>query len=485
MINCFIPYSTKDSVSQTIASLKKCSQLTSIFLLYTDVKPNFADVELIKVSDLHSTKTLRLLASYATAPYSLLYTKQTPLLLGQYALERFLQVAADTQAGIVYADYYQSLNGEITPLPTIEYQLGSLRDDFTFGSVFFLDTKVFKLTVDSMQTEYRFAGLYDFRLKVAKNHRLFHINEFLYTEIEQDSRKSSEKQFDYVDPKNRKVQMEMEQACTDYLKDIGAYLKPEFTAVQFDMNVFPVEASVIIPVRNRATTIADAIHSVLIQQTDFIFNLIVVDNFSTDGTTEIIKNLAEQDARILLLNPSRTDLGIGGCWNEGVHHVQCGKFSVQLDSDDVYAHPLVLQTIVNGFYEQQCAMLIGTYTMTNFALETIPPGIIDHREWTVENGRNNALRINGLGAPRAFYTPILRKYKVPNTSYGEDYALGLRFSRKYLIGRIYDSLYYCRRWEDNSDASLDIQKINGYNLYKDKLRSSEILARQALVLRKG
>ncbi len=325
--------------------------------------------------------------------------------------------------------------------------------------------------------DYQFAGLYDLRLKIAENYPIIHVNEYLYSIHKAETISSEEKQFAYVDPKNREVQIEMEMACTQYLKNIGAYLKPQFKEVHFSENDFNYEASVIIPVRNRVNTIEDAILSVLQQETSFPYNLIIVDNHSTDGTSEIISKYV-QDKRVIHLIPSTTDLNIGGCWNLAVHHQQCGKFAIQLDSDDLYAHNQVLQTIVETFYQQSCAMVVGTYKMVNFNLEEILPGIIDHREWTPENGRNNALRINGLGAPRAFYTPVLRKLNLPNTSYGEDYAIGLRISREYQIGRIYDVLYLCRRWEGNSDASVGIEKMNGFNTYKDRLRTWEIAARK-------
>jgi glycosyltransferase involved in cell wall biosynthesis len=308
---------------------------------------------------------------------------------------------------------------------------------------------------------------------------LVHINEYLYTEIEHDTRSSGQKIFDYVDPKNREVQIEMEKACTQHLKDIGGYLEPDFKDVNFNLGNFETEATVIIPVRNRIRTIKDAIASVFSQKTNFNFNLIVVDNHSNDGTTEAINEFSNDD-RLIHLIPEREDLGIGGCWNMGIHHPKCGKFCIQLDSDDMYSADDTLQKIVDAFYEQNCAMVVGTYQMTNFNIEVIPPGIIDHREWTPDNGRNNALRINGLGAPRAFYTPVLRNIKLPNTSYGEDYAVGLTISRNYKIGRIYDVLYLCRRWEENSDASLDIVKMNNHNLYKDRIRTWELQARQNL-----
>lgn len=317
------------------------------------------------------------------------------------------------------------------------------------------------------------------RLALSRYGELTHIREFLYTETEIDLRKSGEKQFDYVDPRNRQVQIEREEVFTRHLKKIGAYLKPGMMTVDLKEGEFSHEASIIIPVRNRARTINDAIRSVLEQETSFTFNLIIIDNHSTDGTSEIIEQY-KNDNRVIHLIPERTDLGIGGCWNLGINHPQCGRFAIQLDSDDLYSSPHTVQNIVDKFYKEQCAMVIGSYRMTDFTLQTLPPGVIDHKEWTDENGHNNALRINGLGAPRAFFTPLLRKIRVPNTSYGEDYALGLAFSRQYRIGRIYDVLYLCRRWEGNSDAALSIEKINQNNNYKDSLRTLEIKLRQAM-----
>ena len=380
---------------------------------------------------------------------------------------------------MVYADHYQVSEGIQKNAPVIDYQFGSLRDDFNFGSVLLYKASALQEAVTRMKTDYQFAGLYDLRLKLSQKESLVHINEYLYSEIENDTRKSGEKIFDYVDPKNRGVQIEMEQACTEHLKEIGGYLAPTFKKIEFDATDFEHEASVIIPVRNRIRTIKDAIRSVLNQKTDFKFNLIVIDNHSTDGTTDAIREFASDD-RLIHILPERNDLGIGGCWNLGVHHDKCGKFAVQLDSDDVYKDENTLKTMVNAFYEQNCAMVVGTYMMTDFHMNMIAPGIIDHKEWTPENGRNNALRINGLGAPRAFYTPVLREIKVPNTSYGEDYALGLNFSRRYQIGRVYEVVYLCRRWDDNSDASLDIIKMNGHNLYKDRIRTWELQARIAM-----
>lgn len=334
-----------------------------------------------------------------------------------------IQIASDSTAGMVYADRYQMKEGKQMAAPVIDYQQGSLRDDFDFGSVMLFDTQALKDAASRMKSDYDFAGLYDLRLKISQKADLVHINEYLYSEIEKDVRKSGEKLFDYVDPKNRNRQIEMEQACTEHLKEIGGYLEPEFEKIEFSEDHSEYEASVIIPVRNRIRTIRDAIRSVLSQEAGFKFNLIVIDNHSTDGTTEAIDEFKD-DKRLIHLIPERKDLGIGGCWNLGVHHEKCGKFAVQLDSDDVYKDKNTLATMVDAFYRQNCAMVVGTYMMTDFDMNMIAPGIIDHKEWTPENGRNNALRINGLGAPRAFYTPILRKIKVPNTSYGEDYALG-------------------------------------------------------------
>ena len=434
--------------------------------------------------ELYSTAAMKQVADRAEAPYTLLYMKMTPLQLGMFALERMIRIMDDSGASMVYADHYQMKEGKQIAAPVIDYQLGSLRDDFDFGSVLLFNTAKLKEAALRMQADYRFAGLYDLRLKLSQKGSFVHMNEYLYSEVELDTRKSGEKMFDYVDPKNRDRQMEMEQACTEHLKEIDGYLEPKFEQIAFEQDDFTFEASVIIPVRNRIRTIRDAIRSVLNQKADFKFNLIIIDNHSTDGTTEAIDEF-KTDERVIHLIPERNDLGIGGCWNLGVHHPQCGKFAVQLDSDDVYKDEHTLTTMVRAFYEQNCAMVVGTYMMTDFNMNMIAPGIIDHREWTPENGRNNALRINGLGAPRAFYTPVLREVKVPNTSYGEDYALGLNFSRKYQIGRVYDVVYLCRRWDDNSDASLDINKMNAHNLYKDRIRTWELQARIALNKKKS
>ena len=393
--------------------------------------------------------------------------------MGLFALDRLIAIAEDTKADMLYADHYEVVDGQRKKHPVIDCQKGALRDDFDFGSVLVFRSTSFRKAVRAMEEDYEWGALYDLRLRMKK---IVHVNEYLYTEIETDTRKSGEKQFDYVDPKNRAVQIEMEQICTAHLKRIGAYLEPKFTNVEF-VGDFPVTASVVIPVYNRVRTVKDAVESALAQQCEFPFNVIVVDNHSTDGTTELLEEIAAKDERLVHIVPAKYDLGIGGCWNLAVHSEKCGEFAVQLDSDDVYSGPDTLTKIVNAFREQNCAMVVGTYQMTNFDMQPIPPGVIDHREWTEENGRNNALRINGLGAPRAFWTPLLRQINLPNTSYGEDYALGLRISREYRIGRIYDVLYCCRRWEGNSDAALDIEKVNANNLYKDRIRTWELEAR--------
>lgn len=478
-INAFILYTQQEQAAKTVDQLKQSEYVEKIYLLAPQKGMQaIGGCEMIEIDSMQSTETVLKIAEKSNADYTLIYQKSTVLQLGYFALERMIKIAEDASAGMVYADYYAIADGEKKNSPVIGYQKGSLRDDFNFGSLMIYNSNELKDAAKRMNKQsYDFAGLYDLRLKVSQKNDLVHINEYLYSEIDEDTRKSGEKIFDYVDPKNRKVQIEMEQACTQHLKDVHAYLEPKFEQIAFDKDNFEFEASVIIPVRDRIKTVKDAIKSVLIQKTNFKFNLIVVDNHSTDGTTEAIQELAK-DERIIHVIPKRDDLGIGGCWNMGVHHEKCGKFSIQLDSDDVYSDENTLQKIVDAFYEQNCAMVVGTYEMTDFDMNTIAPGIIDHKEWTPDNGRNNALRINGLGAPRAFYTPVLRDIKVPNTSYGEDYALGLNISRNYQIGRIYDVLYLCRRWDDNSDASLDIVKMNSHNTYKDRIRTWELLARQ-------
>lgn len=483
-ITCFIPYGSENQINKTIRHLQECSTVDRIFLLPTSPVPNLSLPDkcyILPSSAPESVERYKQVALYANTPFTLICTQVQDLEFGYMALERMCDYLSAPQCSMVYADHYKTIKGERTPHPVIDYQLGSVRDDFDFGSLLMFRTDYLKRAINEIEAEkeYQHSALYALRLALSRYGELTHIREFLYTETEIDLRKSGEKQFDYVDPRNRQVQIEREEVFTRHLKKIGAYLKPSMMTVDLKEGEFSHEASIIIPVRNRARTINDAIRSVLGQETSFPFNLIIIDNHSTDGTSEIIEQY-KNDNRVIHLIPERTDLGIGGCWNLGINHPQCGRFAIQLDSDDLYSSPHTLQTIVDKFYKEQCAMVIGSYHMTDFTLQTLPPGVIDHKEWTDENGHNNALRINGLGAPRAFFTPLLRKIRVPNTSYGEDYALGLAFSRQYRIGRIYDVLYLCRRWEGNSDAALSIEKINQNNNYKDSLRTLEIKLRQAM-----
>lgn len=427
--------------------------------------------------DFGTTDAWKEIAERATADYVAIFASPYSLAPGYNCLPRMARIAADSGAAMVYSDYrVTTLSGETKQVPTIDCFKGSLRDDFDFGPLVMIDTRRLREACDTIDADYRYAGMYAVRLALSRLAGIVHIPETLYTAVETDTRTSGEKQFDYVDPRNRARQLEMEDACTVHLKKIGAYLEPHFKEADYTGD-FPVEASVIIPVRNRVSTIADAVESALSQTADFKYNVIVIDNHSTDGTTDVLRGLADRYDNLKVIIPAFPDLGIGGCWNEGVNSAHCGRFAVQLDSDDLYKNTDTLQRIVDTFRKENCGMVIGSYELTDFNLNPLPPGLIDHREWTDDNGRNNALRINGLGAPRAFVTNLLREIRVPNTSYGEDYALGLAISRDYRIGRIYDSLYLCRRWEGNSDSNLDIARVNANNLYKDCLRTWEVEAR--------
>lgn len=479
-INAFVPYSGISFTRRTVEQLRASALVDAIHLLVpSGTSSDIAGCKSMPIDSLFSSETLRAVAAHSKSAFALFVTHDVPIEFGQFALERFLTIAEGTHAGCVYSDYFDVKESKRAPHPLIDYQLGSVRDDFDFGPVMLFASKMLRSAVGKdPKSRYRSAGLYSARLAISRHSHIIHINEYLYARSPSDTRTSGERQFDYVDRKNRESQLEMEQVCTAHLKKIGAYVKPAFKKVNLKGGRFPVEASVVIPVRNRVKTIRDAVESALRQGTRFPFNVIVVDNHSTDGTTDILRSVAANDERVIHLIPERDDLAIGGCWNEAVQHSQCGRLAVQLDSDDLYSDESTLQKIVEIFHREKCAMVIGSYRIVNFALQDIPPGIIDHREWTDENGHNNALRINGLGAPRAFFTPVLRAVRFPNVSYGEDYAVGLAISREYRIGRIYDPIYLCRRWEGNSDADLDITKQNAYNSYKDKLRTFEILARQ-------
>jgi hypothetical protein len=475
-VDCFISFTGYEETGKLVSELKSHKLVSEVYVVAPE-KMDIEGAEVIVAEHMFATSTILQIAKNTNASYAFIALQNTPVEPGKFAIERFLRVAEDTSASMVYAAYREIKNNTEAFYPLIDYQHGSLRDDFNFGPVQLYRSDVLKSFTED---EYRHAGYYSLRLHASRQGSLVYIPEFLSAMVERDLRKSGEKQFDYVSAAAREKQIEMEKVCTRHLGKIGALLSPPFSEVDFNEYDFPVEASVIIPVRNREKTIRDAVESVLRQKTAFSFNLIVVDNYSTDGTTDILKAYA-REGKLVHIIPDRKDLGIGGCWNEGLFHEKCGRFAIQLDSDDLYAGENTLQVIVDKFYEEKCAMVIGSYRMTNFKLEEIPPGIIDHREWTSDNGSNNALRINGLGAPRAFFTPVLREIKVPNVSYGEDYAVGLAISRKWKIGRIYEPVYLCRRWDDNTDASLDIGKLNLHNHYKDKVRTIELLARQKML----
>lgn len=441
-------------------------------------EPEVASVEVVSGA-WGRTEVWRKVAEASHTEFTLVYTKPTELSLVHYALERMLQVADDTGAAMLYADRFVSRGGEVTPSPVIDYQMGALRDDFEFGGLLLLRTSVLREAVADMPVDYAYAGLYDLRLRLSRLGRLEHIGEYLYYEIETDLRTSGEKLFDYVDPKNHQVQVEMEQAVTDHLKAIGGYLAPVFKEVDFSEGGFAVEASVVIPCRNRVHTIGEALRSALSQETDFPYNVIVVDDNSTDGTVEVIRSFLD-NPRLVYIAQDPSWHGIGGNWNAALHHPACGRFALQLDSDDIYFDEHAVQKMVEAFREQRCAMLVGCYRITDFNLVPLPPYVVEHREWTPENGRNNALRVNGLGAPRGFWVPLLRRLNFPTTRYGEDYAVGLRISREYQIGRLYEVVYTCRRWGGNSDGNLPLESINAHNFYKDRIRTWELQARIAL-----
>lgn len=484
-IDLFLPCEYIDDAQNALSVLHEYKTVQHIhFLVSADFAAHHQVPEgctFVITDRLESSNTIVSIAENTDADYVMICTRHTTIGWGNNTLERFLRVADDTDAVMAYADHYKMVEGKMEKHPVIDYQSGSLRDDFDFGSLWCIKAQALAdYIAQSDREEYQFAALYDLRLYLSRVGEIFHLNEFLYSEAELDTRKSGEKQFDYVNPRNREVQIEMEKACTQHLGKVGALIDTTFyRQPDFGEQDFEYEASVIIPVFNREKTVADAVKSALGQKANFKFNVIVVNNHSTDRTGEILDELKADN--MIQIVPERTDLGIGGCWNEAINSSFCGKFAVQLDSDDLYSSPKTLQKIVDAFYKQKAAMIIGSYRMCDFDLNTLPPGLIDHKEWTDENGCNNALRINGLGAPRAFFTPLVRQIQFPNTSYGEDYALGLAFSRRYRIGRIYDELYLCRRWGGNSDAALSVEKVNANNLYKDRLRTMELKARQHLL----
>ncbi len=464
-ITCFVPFQSDEQVKQTVQNLQKEELVGDIHYIQGDIR---------------STKNVREIASKANTPYTLIYTKYSTLQFVLFALKRMVDLLEDGGSDMIYGDHFKKEGENVTQAPVIDYQFGSLRDDFDFGSVLIYRTSALKEAVSRMDTDYEFAGLYDLRLKVSQKGHIDHINEYLYYDVEQDNRKSGEKIFDYVDPKNRGVQIEMEKVVTQHLKDIGGYLEPTFKQVDLSEGNFEYEASVIIPCKNRVRTIEDAIRSALSQKVNapYKYNVFVVDDNSTDGTVDKIKALvAEGHDNLIYIAQDKTWHAIGGNWNVALHHPKCGRFAIQLDSDDTYADETTVQQVIDAFHKENVAMVVGTYQITDFHGKELPPGVIDHKEWTPDNGRNNALRINGLGGPRAFYTPLMRQINFPSTKYGEDYAMGLRVSREYQIGRIYNVLYHARRWEDNSDANCTLVEMNANNLYKDRIRTWELKAR--------
>jgi hypothetical protein len=483
VISVALPYSAQPHFESTLQQFIDSPLVAHVFVLHSgQYTGKHQKCEGVRASKLTSGKTLRAVLAAVTTDYFLFVTQVQEFQLGQASLERFLSVARQTTAALCYADYFEIKKGVRSEHPVIDYQFGSIRDNFEFGALLFFSMAAVRAALKKHGdiADVEAAGLFDLRLKVSIDHSLFHIQEYLYTKVESDVRVTGEKLFDYVDPRNQAVQKEMEAVATRHLKSVDVYLAPRFKTVpSYDVQ-FPVEASVVIPVRNRERTIGDAVNSVLQQKSDRPFNVIVVDNHSTDGTTNILAELAARNPSVKHIVPSRHDLGIGGCWNEAIFSPHCGRYAVQLDSDDIYSGPDTLQKVLDLFRQGMYAMVIGSYRLVNKQLEEIPPGVVDHREWTPENGRNNALRINGLGAPRAFNTALLRQVRLPNVSYGEDYAVALQLSREYQIGRIYEPIYLCRRWEGNTDAALSIEKANRNDIYKDKIRTIEMLARQRM-----
>ena len=479
-LTAFILSEDIKTISNNLKRLNSCRVINDIRVVTKGTVDGISgDYQIIKTKSIDSDDTVRKIYENCLNDYLLLIRGNEQIEIGESSISKFIEVVEKENAGIVYSDFYEKSANNFTPHPLIDYQLGSIRDDFEFGAVILIKKESLK-QFNMQDTNFEFAGFYAFRLAVSRNFQIVRIPEYLYSINKVDSRKSGEKQFDYVDPGNRNVQIEMEKAATFHLKEIGAYLTKCTRELDLDRDEFEYEASVIIPVKNRERTIKDAVYSALKQKTDFMFNVIVIDNYSTDITTEILKAISKREKKLVHVIPDKKNLGIGGCWNEGINNPLCGKFAVQLDSDDLYLSGDTLQKLIDKFYEEKCAMVIGSYKLSDFEKNEIPPGIIAHKEWTDENGHNNALRINGLGAPRAFYTPVIRRIKFPDVSYGEDYAAALTISRNYKIGRIYEPVYLCRRWAGNTDADLSIEQQNRNNYYKDEIRTKEIIERQKL-----
>lgn len=479
-ITAFFPLLYEKVAVENVNMLRKFKAVQKINLFSAaSCDKEFSNCTVTQVSSSLSSEFINYIVQFTEDDFLLLELKGALIDLNELDLDSQLKVAESSGAGIIYSDFYELSDDNKTPHPLIDFQPGSIRDDFDFGPLILLSRKALVASIDEA-SNYKYAGIYNLMLNISRNFPIVRTPEYLYSSTITDTRKSGDNQFDYVDPQNRDVQIEMEKAVTLHLKNIEAHLEPITGTVDLITESFENEASVIIPVKDRSKTIIEAVESALMQETDFAFNIIIIDNHSIDGTTERLSEFAKTKNNLFHIIPNRKDLGIGGCWNEGITHSQCGRFAIQLDSDDLYINNTVLQKIVNKFYEEKCAMIIGSYKLTDYNMREIPPGIIDHKEWTDKNGHNNALRVNGLGAPRAFYTPIIRKIKFPNVSYGEDYTVALAISREYKIGRIYEPIYLCRRWEGNTDADLSIERQNENNYYKDSIRTKEIIARQEL-----
>jgi hypothetical protein len=483
-ITVVIPFSRQREFERMLQPFLESPLIERVLLLWHEsYQPSWPKCDVVETDSLTSGRTWNAIIRRIQTEYLLVVPERINTFMAPGSLERFLEVAESTRAGLVFSDYYEGEKAHLTEHPVNDYHMGSIREDFDFGPVLFFSMTAIRealgqhgAVIDTMH-----GGLYDLRLKVSINTRPFHIQEFLSIKgVRAVLNPHGEVHFNYVDPRNYAAQKDMEEAATQHLRNMGAYLTPDYKPVPSFPDSFPVEASVIIPVRNRKQTITDAVQSALSQKTNFPFNVIIVDNHSTDGTTAILSELSKRHPAVKHTLPARFDLSIGGCWNEGVASANCGRYAVQLDSDDLYSSPQSLQKIVDMFQDGDYALVIGSYTLVNESLEEIPPGLIDHREWTDANGRNNALRINGLGAPRAFETALVRRIRFLNVGYGEDYALALRLSREYRVGRIYENLYLCRRWQGNTDASLSIEKKNRHDAFKDKIRTIEIMARQKL-----
>jgi Glycosyl transferase family 2 len=478
-LTLYLLYDKNDCYKLLADELGKNSNVKEVILI--SETGNEIGFKCIKSRNIFDSKTMKSIANKTNSKYALIQVKRGEITPGQFFIERILTAAQNTSTGFVYSDFYEQEGTKLIPHPLIDYQTGSIRDDFDFGSFVMIEKEALRKAAKSLKNDSKYSGFYSVRLAISRQSSIFRIPEFLYAVRKENRAKTGEKQFNYVDPRNRDVQIEMERSATEHLKKLKAFLSPGSKKLNPGALKFDYEASVIIPVKNRERTIADSIASALDQKTSFKFNIIVVDNHSTDETTKILDEFSHNDKRVINIIPERRDLQIGGCWNEAIFHKLCGKFAVQLDSDDIYKDQGTLQKIVDKFYEERCGMVIGSYQLTDLDLSEVPPGIIDHREWSDNNGKNNALRINGLGAPRAFFTPLIRDIKFPNVSYGEDYSVVLAISRHYKVGRIYEPIYICRRWEGNTDSSLSIEQENSNNFYKDKIRTIEILARKQIM----